>query len=190
VPGAVEERLGELEGLPQNLGEWVVDESSPEAQGAAARGLTRERRTWRDPGKGWFGSDRLVLQVRYRDRATGAIQSAEPDREPTGIYLEQNYRGAAIVSASQGATYLTKFVVDRLAQGLGIGRDLWEAVIRDHEKVFWRARPQNPITQWYQSQCHGMVRAEGWMVYWRGVAHTEIPQLIEQALALPPDFES
>ena len=92
------------------------------------------------------------------------------DREPTGIYLEQNYRGAAIVSASQGATYLTKFVVDRLAQGLGIGRDLWEAVIRDHEKVFWRARPQNPITQWYQSQCHGMVRAE--------------------ALALPPDFES
>lgn len=112
------------------------------------------------------------------------------DREPNGIYLEQNYRGAAIVSASQGATYLTKFVVDRLAQGLGIGRDLWEAVIRDHEKVFWRARPQNPITQWYQSQCHGMVRADGWMVYWRGVAHTEIPKLIEQALALPPDFEA
>jgi hypothetical protein len=80
VPGAVEERLGELEGLPPNLGEWAVDESSPEAQSAAARGLVREHRTWRDPGKGWFGSDRLVLQVRYRDRATGAIQSAEPDR--------------------------------------------------------------------------------------------------------------
>jgi len=81
VPGAVAERFGDLEGLPQNLGEWVIDESSPEAQSAAARGLTRERRTWRDAGKGWFGSDRLVLQVRYRDRETGAIHSAEPDRE-------------------------------------------------------------------------------------------------------------
>jgi hypothetical protein len=81
VPGAIVERLGELEGLPQNLGEWTIDESSPEAQSAAARGLTRERRTWRDAGRGWFGGDRLVLQVRYRDKETGTIHSAEPDRE-------------------------------------------------------------------------------------------------------------
>src|SRR5262245_35837995 len=81
VPGAVAERFGELEGLPANLGEWTVDDSSPEALSAKQRGLQREQRTWRDPGAGWFGRDRLLLQVRYRDRATGAIQSAEPDRE-------------------------------------------------------------------------------------------------------------
>jgi hypothetical protein len=80
VPGAVTERLGELEGLPGNLGEWTVDQSSPEAASASARGLTRELRTWRDAGSGWFGSDRLVLQVRYRDGQSGAIHSAEPDR--------------------------------------------------------------------------------------------------------------
>jgi hypothetical protein len=80
VPGAVAERLGELEGLPQNLGEWAVDQSSPEAQRAAERGLSREQRTWRDPGAGWFGRDRLLLQVRYRDQS-GKIHSAEPDRE-------------------------------------------------------------------------------------------------------------
>jgi acetylglutamate kinase len=112
------------------------------------------------------------------------------EREPTGIYLEQTYRGAAIVSAASTGTYLTKFVVDRLAQGLGIGRDLWQAVTRDHERLFWRARPQNPITQWYQSQCHGMVRSERWMVYWRGIPYADIPRVIAQALELPPDFES
>lgn len=112
------------------------------------------------------------------------------ERAPTGVYIEQNYRGAAIVSATPEATFLTKFVVDRLAQGLGIGRDLWEFVTRDHERLFWRARPLNPITQWYQSQCHGMVRTERWNVYWRGVAHAAIPKLIQQALDLPPDFES
>lgn len=81
VPGAVAERLGELEGLPPNLGEWTVDESSSEAQAARARGLQREQRTWREPGSGFLGRDRLVLQIRYRDLQTGAIHSAEPDRE-------------------------------------------------------------------------------------------------------------
>jgi N-acetyltransferase of N-acetylglutamate synthase len=111
-------------------------------------------------------------------------------RQPTGVYIEQSYRGAAVVGAGSAASFLTKFVVDRLAQGLGIGRDLWEAVTRDHERLFWRARPQNPITQWYQSQCHGMVRTQDWNVYWRGVGHAAIPGLIQEALDLAPDFET
>jgi len=112
------------------------------------------------------------------------------ERAPTGVYVEQSYLGAAVVSAGERATYLTKFVVDRLAQGLGIGRDLWEAVTRDHERLFWRARPTNPITQWYLLQCHGMVRTAVWNVYWRGIEHDHIPGLIREAIALPPDFEA
>jgi hypothetical protein len=112
------------------------------------------------------------------------------ERAPTGVYLEQTYRGAAVVSASRVASYLTKFVVDRLAQGLGIGRDLWEAVTRDHEKLFWRSRPLNPITAWYQSQCHGMVRTRELNVYRRGVPLAASPELFQEALQLPPDFES
>ena len=112
------------------------------------------------------------------------------ERPPTGVYIEQSYLGAAMVSAGDNATYLTKFVVDRLAQGLGIGRDLWEAVTRDHERLFWRARPQNPITHWYQHQCDGMVRTPAWNVYWRGVEHDHIPGLIREALAFAPDFEA
>jgi hypothetical protein len=80
VPGAVKERWGELEGLPVNLGEWTPDEESEAAVLARERGLGREVRTWREPGAGWFGRDRLVLQVRYRDVETGEIESVEPDR--------------------------------------------------------------------------------------------------------------
>ena len=40
----------------------------------------REIRTWREPGKGWFGRDRLVLQIRYRNADNGEIEGAEPDR--------------------------------------------------------------------------------------------------------------
>lgn len=80
VPGAVSERWGELEGLPNDLGTWTTDEDSEAAIEARERGLAREVRTWREPHAGWFGRDRLVLQVRYRDLATGEIDSTEPDR--------------------------------------------------------------------------------------------------------------
>jgi hypothetical protein len=80
VPGAVTERWGELEGLPQDLGEWSTDEESEAASEARERGLTREVRTWLHPGAGWFGRDRLALQVRYRNLETGEIDSVEPDR--------------------------------------------------------------------------------------------------------------
>lgn len=134
--------------------------------------------------------DRERLGALLTDTFGRTLKPSFFDREPLGVYIEQSYRGAAIVGAGSGASFLTKFVVDRLAQGLGIGRDLWEAVTRDHERLYWRARPQNPITHWYQSQCHGMVRTEHWNVYWRGVSHAAIPQLIEEALALQPDFET
>ena len=80
VPGAVSERWGELEGLPENLGEWTVDEQSEAASAARERGLLREVRTWREAGTGWFGRDRLLLQVRYRNAETGEIDDVEPDR--------------------------------------------------------------------------------------------------------------
>jgi hypothetical protein len=80
VPGAMTERWGELEGLPEDLGEWTLDADSEAALEARQRGLEREVRTWREPGAGWFGRDRLVLQVRYRNVGSGEIESSEPDR--------------------------------------------------------------------------------------------------------------
>lgn len=80
VPGAMSERWGELEGLPADLGEWTTDDDSEAAIEARERGLQREVRTWREPGSGLFGRDRLVLQVRYKNVA-GEIESVEPDRK-------------------------------------------------------------------------------------------------------------
>lgn len=75
VPGAAEERLGVLEPLPTDLGEWKEDRDSPEAQRATGEGLTREVRTFFDEARG-----RLLLQARYRRVNDGEIVRAEPDR--------------------------------------------------------------------------------------------------------------
>jgi hypothetical protein len=79
VPGLKEERFGELEPLPPDLGVWRPDLDSFEARAAAERGEKREQRhLFHAPGL--FGAGRLVLQVRYRDAASNAIVRVEPDQ--------------------------------------------------------------------------------------------------------------
>jgi hypothetical protein len=79
VPGAAEERLGVLEPLPSDLGNWLSDESSAEAVQARERGQKREVRTLYEERGGLFAGGRFVRQVRYRNLTTNAIERVEPD---------------------------------------------------------------------------------------------------------------
>lgn len=110
------------------------------------------------------------------------------EQQPLAVYVEATYRGAAIVSQQPPGPYLSKFAVESAAQGEGIGNDIWQALVHDFPRLFWRARPENPIHAWYQSVCDGMVRRAEWNVYFRGVAPSEIPGVVELAESLPPDF--
>lgn len=75
VPGAAEERLGVLEPLPSDVGEWQEDLDSAEAASACEQGLKREQLTFFDEARG-----RLLRQVRYRHAESNEIVRADPDR--------------------------------------------------------------------------------------------------------------
>ncbi|MBI4511081.1 MAG: hypothetical protein HY698_15720 [Deltaproteobacteria bacterium] len=109
-------------------------------------------------------------------------------RPVSRVYLEENYRGAAVVADTPLGGYLTKFAVDREAQGEGMGRDLWDLVTSDYPTLIWRARPKNPIHGWYANQCDGMVRLASWHVFWKGLPHEKIPEAVAHALAAPMDI--
>ena len=79
VPEVARERLGEPAQEPDDLGQWKQDQDSPAALAAAAEGLVREERVVRSTAGGW-GSGRLVLQVRFRSLANGAIVRVEAER--------------------------------------------------------------------------------------------------------------
>jgi len=111
------------------------------------------------------------------------------DRQPLALYLEASYQGAAIVEPSSVGSYLTKFAVEPVAQGEGLGHDLWQALTREHRALFWRAAPHNPVGSWYVKQCDGMMRLPAWHVYWRGLDLTAVPAAITEALSRPPDLE-
>jgi acetylglutamate kinase len=110
------------------------------------------------------------------------------ERETERIYLEEGYLGAALLNQTEVADYLSKFAVERQAQGEGIGTDVWSVLTHNHPSFFWRARPSNPITPWYAKQCDGLVRFAEWHVFWRGLPPAKIEPAIRYALAAPEDF--
>ena len=112
------------------------------------------------------------------------------ERAPLAVYVEAEYRGAAVISHGTPVPYLSKFAVEPEAQGEGMGRDLWQAISRDYPALYWRGRPENPIASWYASVCDGMVRLPEWNVYWRGIETKSIPDVIEAARAHPADFST
>lgn len=138
-----------------------------------------------------------------RDRLKGLLHSAfghalvagamEPggliESDSERVYLEENYLGAALVGHKPVAPYLSKFAVERQAQGEGIGGEIWSALIRDFPTFFWRAQPSNPICSWYTKQCDGMARLPDWTVFWRGLPPEKIQPAIEYCLSAPRAFE-
>jgi len=112
------------------------------------------------------------------------------DEKPLAIYLDADYRGAAVITPGASAPYLSKFAVLPEAQGEGIGNDLWQAMQSDFPALYWRTRADNPIAAWYQTVCDGMVRRKSWHVFWRGLEPRVIPDLISDAEARPADFQA
>ena len=74
VPGAMEQRFGVLEALPEDIGKWKVDTESEEGKAALSRGINREVRLFHD-----VSNNRLVRQVRYKNPASGEITRVDPD---------------------------------------------------------------------------------------------------------------
>jgi hypothetical protein len=147
-----------------------------------------------DTHAGWGNVDRARLKALLesafgRPMIPGALDpGGRLEHEIERIYLEENYLGAALLAQTPVDLYLSKFAVDRPAQGEGIGTDLWSVLVRNHPSFFWRARPTNPITPWYAKQCDGLARFPDWHVFWRGLAPGKIQPAIEYSLAAPADF--
>jgi len=79
IPGMADERLGRLEELPDNAGEWRDDVESPAGRAARDAGVTRQIRLWIDMNRDWLGRERILKQVRYIDD-NGRLVRTEPDR--------------------------------------------------------------------------------------------------------------
>jgi hypothetical protein len=139
--------------------------------------------------QGLKGLDRSRLKTLIESAFDRPLAPDYLDRPIERTYLAGDYRGAAIIAPTTEGPYLSKLAASAQARGEGIGRDLWRVLCRDYPAFYWRSRPQNPIAPWYQEQCHGMVKAGPWHIYWRGLAEHRIAAATRIAREAPPDFE-
>lgn len=143
-----------------------------------------------DVRPGLDGVDRDRLRVLLESAFGRPMRDGALDRPFERTYVEERYLGGVLLERTSAGVYLSKFAVERQAQGEGIGGDLWSALTRDYGNFFWRARPTNPIVSWYARQCDGLVRLPEWHVYWKNLGVAEIEPAIRHALSAPPDFLS
>jgi hypothetical protein len=141
-----------------------------------------------DVRQGWEAVDPPRLRALFESAFGRTIRDDFFTSPITRTFVEENYRGAAIVSDTPVAPYLTKFAVERQAQGEGLGSEIWSLVTRDYPAFFWRSRPDNAITAWYVKQCDGLARFPQWHVFWRGLPIETIDPAVRYALACPSDF--
>jgi acetylglutamate kinase len=106
----------------------------------------------------------------------------------TCFYIEEDYRGAALLEPHPAGSYLSKFVVSRQARGEGLAQELWEETCRQHPALFWRSRHDNPINAWYEKNADGWQRGPEWNVFWRGIEPVHVSDLIDYCRSRPSDF--
>jgi hypothetical protein len=179
-----------LERVPQRLSVTVVNplQLLRELFTVNGAGTLIRRGSRIDVRDGWDGVDQVRLGALF---ASAFERPVRPEffAEPVArTFVEEAYRGAAIIQETAVAPYLTKFAVERPAQGEGLGSELWSLVTRDYPRVFWRSRPANAITPWYAKQCDGLARFPEWHVFWRGLPIDTIDPAVRFALAAPSDF--
>lgn len=134
-----------------------------------------------------------------RHRLHGLIESAFRRRlDPSwwdqlrllAAYLSEDYRAAAVVAEVDGFVYLDKFAVEETVRGTGIGRTVWEHMVRDYPTIFWRSRPDNSFNAFYGEECDGSVKRGGWAIFWRGEHDFDrIAPAVKRLAELPPDLE-
>ncbi|MDH5672911.1 MAG: hypothetical protein OEZ06_12225 [Myxococcales bacterium] len=138
--------------------------------------------------RGYDGVDTGRLRVLLEASFGRPLRADFFERPVQHVYLERDYRGAALVADTEHGAYLDKFAVTRQAQGEGIGQDLWSALTGDHPALLWRARSDNPIRSWYERHCQGRYDAGAWTVFVRGIDSDRMGSAVRYALSRPEDF--
>lgn len=104
------------------------------------------------------------------------------------LFLEESYRACAWMQKTENGFLLSKFAVNGVARGAGVGRDIWDQILEHCRPLFWRSKPDNNINKWYMSVAQGIEKDESWYYYWLGLGQALIPDTIQILKSQPEDF--
>jgi len=113
-----------------------------------------------------------------KGKAKSAIESAFSKTMVDGYFengikaafFEKNYEGIAIMKEVNGIPYLDKFAVAKPYQGTGLGKSLWMEITKRYPGFLLRAALDNPFNPFYTKHCDGMMKKNGWIIYWKNLS--------------------
>ncbi|MCC5813502.1 MAG: acetylglutamate kinase [Leptospira sp.] len=104
------------------------------------------------------------------------------------VILESEYKACALFLQTESGVLLSKFAVDEIARGEGVGREIWDLMKQTFPSLFWRAKISNPISHWYMKEADGMIKTQGWIYFWMGESWQNVPKIIEYLSNLGEDW--
>ncbi len=103
------------------------------------------------------------------------------------IFLAENdgvYLGAIVIEdTGHGFSYMDKFVTRKEYQENGIGKKLFETVLKEENKMCWRAKSDNPVIDFYKKMAPDYIISDEWHCFWKELDSTEIPNAIGYCLS-------
>jgi len=141
---------------------------------------------------GWDDLDLPRLQALIE---SGFGRKLAPDyferTQPYRVFVSEHYRAALLLTMEHsengtGLPHLDKFAVADDAQGEGLGRAIWHVMRQQVPSLFWRARPENPVNEFYFEEADGCIKGERWNVFWYGLdAFDDIRTAVEHCRERP-----
>lgn len=127
---------------------------------------------------------RQLIEISFQKKCKPGFIEGDFDR----VILESNYKACALIRLNKWGVLLSKFAVDEIARGEGIGREIWDKIKEIYPKFFWRARVKNTISSWYMKEADGMVRNGEWIYFWIGEDIDQVKNIISYLKNLEEDL--
>ena len=136
---------------------------------------------------GWGKLDRARLKKLIESSFGKKLAADYFERTvPWRVYVSEHYRAALIITRENGIPHLDKFAVSDDAQGEGLGRAAWQVMRADTPQLFWRARRDNAINEFYFAEADGCIKGERWNVFWYGLERfDDVRYAVEHCRARP-----
>ena len=117
-----------------------------------------------------LNNDQINVLVSILESAfKGTLSKNYFENDDKEFYISECNRSSIVITSYQDIAYMDKFAVINSARGEGLGNAMWNKMLSEHKKIFWRSRASNAINNFYKDVCDGFQKSDEWNIFWIGI---------------------
>ena len=117
-----------------------------------------------------LNNDQINVLVSILESAfKGTLSENYFENDDREFYISECNRSSIVITSYQDIAYMDKFAVINSARGEGLGNAMWNKMLSEHKKIFWRSRASNAINNFYKDVCDGFQKSDEWNIFWIGI---------------------